>query len=308
MQKPGGARIISRRSLQGNDRPIDWVNPKGQQYPHNLLKPLPLIPNSRGHHVIPFDHFINNDLEYLRRGASSRKYTTTVTNIKAADYGHIKWIEDVVPRTMWIQEPVAMTSMPSGESSIGGANVSSSTVLLSTESLLTMSTLSIESSLLLNSRLRLQKAPHSRHRGYVTASCSRKADKSDSQRTLCFQRLSLNVYMKHRDPKACGRPSTRCRKLPEEAQPNKDKYNRLMRIDKLHKFSDGTLTVRTTLDDRLKGIRMKYLPHAIWRKSNKEREAAMIQAIDKMLKTMMIMRSLERFVGGRLYEGDFRML
>nr|GEY48441.1 hypothetical protein [Tanacetum cinerariifolium] len=41
---------------------------------------------------------------------------------------------------------------------------------------------------------------------------------------------------------------------------NKDKQNRLMRIDEFHKFSDGTLTdVRTTLDDRLKEIRMKYL-------------------------------------------------
>nr|GEZ72509.1 hypothetical protein [Tanacetum cinerariifolium] len=69
---------------------LDWVNPEGQQYPHNLLKPLPLIPNNRGHRVIPFDHFINNDLEYLRGGASSRKYTTSVTKTKAADYGHIK--------------------------------------------------------------------------------------------------------------------------------------------------------------------------------------------------------------------------
>nr|GEX40887.1 hypothetical protein [Tanacetum cinerariifolium] len=90
---------------------------------------------------------------------------------------------------------------------------------------------------------------------------------------------------------------------------NKDKQNRLMRIDELHKFSDETLTdVRTALDDRLKGIRMKYLPQTIWRKSDKERAAAMIQAIDKQLKTRKIMRSLERFVGGRLYEGDFRML
>nr|GFA52394.1 hypothetical protein [Tanacetum cinerariifolium] len=41
---------------------------------------------------------------------------------------------------------------------------------------------------------------------------------------------------------------------------NKDKQNMLMRIDELYKFSDGTLTdVHTALDDRLKGIRMKYL-------------------------------------------------
>nr|GFB94441.1 hypothetical protein [Tanacetum cinerariifolium] len=82
---------------------LDWVNPEGQQYPHNLLQPLPLIPDNRGRSVIPFEHFINNDLEYLRGGASSRKYATSLTKTKAADYGHIKWIEDLVPRAMWIQ-------------------------------------------------------------------------------------------------------------------------------------------------------------------------------------------------------------
>ncbi|GKD58837.1 copia protein, partial [Tanacetum coccineum] len=80
---------------------LDWINPEGQQYPHDLRKPLPLIPNSRGRRVIPFDHFINNDLEYLSGGVSSRKYATSVTKTKAADYGHIKWIEDLVPNTMW---------------------------------------------------------------------------------------------------------------------------------------------------------------------------------------------------------------
>nr|GEX10554.1 integrase, catalytic region, zinc finger, CCHC-type, peptidase aspartic, catalytic [Tanacetum cinerariifolium] len=85
---------------------LDWVNPEGQQYPHNLLNPLPLILNNRGRRVIPFEHFINNDLEYLRGGASIRKYTTSITKTKAADYKHIKWIEDLVPRTMWIKEPI----------------------------------------------------------------------------------------------------------------------------------------------------------------------------------------------------------
>nr|GEY45077.1 hypothetical protein [Tanacetum cinerariifolium] len=85
---------------------LDWVNPEGQQYPHNLLQPLPLIPDNRGRRVIPFAHFINNDLEYLRGGASCRKYTTFITKIKATDYENIKWIEDLVPRSMWIQEPI----------------------------------------------------------------------------------------------------------------------------------------------------------------------------------------------------------
>nr|GFB44888.1 hypothetical protein [Tanacetum cinerariifolium] len=85
---------------------LDWDNPEGQQYPHNLPQPLPLIPDNRGHRVISFEHFINNDLEYLQGGASSQKYTTSVTKTKATDYGHIKWIEDLVPRAMWIQEPL----------------------------------------------------------------------------------------------------------------------------------------------------------------------------------------------------------
>nr|GFA11404.1 hypothetical protein [Tanacetum cinerariifolium] len=215
---------------------LDWVNPEGQQYPHNLLQPLPLIPDNQGRHVIPFAHFINIDLEYLRGGASSQKYTTSVTKTKAADYGHIKWIEDLVPRTMWIQEP------------------------------------------------------------------------------LNYDKHALwgDVYKEYRHLAACGRSLTGSQKLPEEAQPNQarhDKKNRLMRIDELHKFSDGTLNdVRNALDDRLKGIRMQYLPQTIWRKGDKDRAAAMSQSIDKMLKTRRIMRSLVRFVGGRLYEGDFRML
>nr|GFB62770.1 hypothetical protein [Tanacetum cinerariifolium] len=58
---------------------------------------------------------------------------------------------------------------------------------------------------------------------------------------------------------------------------NKDKKNRLMRIDELHKFNDGTLNdVRNALDDHLKGIRMQYLPQTIWRKGDKDRAAAMI--------------------------------
>ncbi|GKE87291.1 hypothetical protein Tco_1564766, partial [Tanacetum coccineum] len=80
-------------------------NPEGQQYPHDLRKPLPLIHNSRGRQVIPFDHFINNELAYLSGGISSRTYATSVTKTKAADYGHIKWIDDLVPNTMWSEVP-----------------------------------------------------------------------------------------------------------------------------------------------------------------------------------------------------------
>ncbi|GKD10155.1 hypothetical protein Tco_1189840, partial [Tanacetum coccineum] len=58
---------------------------------------------------------------------------------------------------------------------------------------------------------------------------------------------------------------------------NKDKKNILTRIDKLHKFSDGTLNdVRSALDDILKRIRMEYLPQTVWRNVDRERARAMI--------------------------------
>nr|GEW97090.1 hypothetical protein [Tanacetum cinerariifolium] len=113
----------------------------------------------------------------------------------------------------------AMINIPFRESLIGGANVNSSTDLKSTRSLLEMSTQNVESSLLSNFRL---------SNGTTTStwigSLSRKADKSHGQRTPYFQRLSKNIYKKHRHPTACGRSSTRCQKLPKEAQPHKAGY------------------------------------------------------------------------------------
>nr|GEU76291.1 hypothetical protein [Tanacetum cinerariifolium] len=72
----------------------NWYNPKGKPYPHDLSKPLPLIQNECGRQVIHWDYFINNDLEYLKGGSSSQKYTTSITKKKAADHGQVKWIED----------------------------------------------------------------------------------------------------------------------------------------------------------------------------------------------------------------------
>nr|GEW85525.1 hypothetical protein [Tanacetum cinerariifolium] len=90
---------------------------------------------------------------------------------------------------------------------------------------------------------------------------------------------------------------------------NLTKPDTLMRIDELHKFSDGTLNdVRSALDDTLKKIRMKYLPQTIWREVDRERVGAMIQAIDRQLRNRRLTRSLEKFIGGRLYEGDLRLL
>ncbi|GJX90327.1 hypothetical protein Tco_0343653 [Tanacetum coccineum] len=85
--------------------------------------------------------------------------------------------------------------------------------------------------------------------------------------------------------------------------------NRLMRADELHKFSDGTLDdVRSALNDIAKGIRMEYLPKRKWSGLDKRRARVMIQDIDKQLYERRLMRNLEKFVGGREYGNDLRLL
>ncbi|GJS75052.1 hypothetical protein Tco_0724933 [Tanacetum coccineum] len=82
-----------------------------------------------------------------------------------------------------------------------------------------------------------------------------------------------------------------------------------MRSDELYKFSDRTLTgLQTSLDDITKNIQMEYLPKRRWSTLEKKRVNIMIKAIDKQLKERRLMRSLEKFVGGKDYGTDLRLL
>nr|GEU74609.1 hypothetical protein [Tanacetum cinerariifolium] len=82
-----------------------------------------------------------------------------------------------------------------------------------------------------------------------------------------------------------------------------------MRTDKLHKLSDGTFNhVRTTLNDIATSIEMDYFPKRKWSKQEKQKARVMIKAIVKKLRDRRLMRSLEKFVGERPYEGDLRLI
>ncbi|GKA14858.1 ribonuclease H-like domain-containing protein [Tanacetum coccineum] len=310
---------------------LDWINPEGRQYPHDLRQPLPLVPNSQGRHVIPFHHFINNDLEYLRGGESSRKYSTSVTKTTAADYGHIKWIEDLVPNSMesardvyskrriiavtkveivewqnykhldWItvlRDDNILYKFKEGDFHRLRIQDIEDMLLLLVQGKVT--NLNVEERIAFNVSLRMftrsvviQRHVEDLQLGVESYQKKLNLTKPDTYRSNLRRRDAYTPYF---DPRGF-------------IYGNKDKKNRLMRIDELHKFSDGTLDdVRTALNDRLKGIRMEYLPQTFWSQRDKANARAMIQAIDKRLKTRRIMRSLERFVGGRPYGGDLRLL
>ncbi|GJW27142.1 hypothetical protein Tco_0040953 [Tanacetum coccineum] len=343
---------------------LDWNNPEGQQYPHDLRKPLPLIPNSRGRRVIPFDHFINNDLAYLSGGVSSRTYATSVTKTKAADYGHIKWIEDLVPNTMWSQVPIVYDKHALWGISHWGrkrqqfygfaVNRESARDVYSRNRIIGIKKLTIvewhnykhlewitvrrDDDKLYTfkegdyNRLRLQDIEdmllllvqgkltnlNIEERLALGVSLRMFTRSIVIRRRVEDLQLGIESYQKKLNlTKPDTYRSDLKRKTPYTAYSNpkgfiyqnKDKKNRLMRIDELHKFSDGTLNdVRSALDDILKRIRMEYLPQTVWRNVDRERAGAMIQAIDRQLRNRRLMRSLEKFVGGRLYGGDLRLL
>ncbi|GJV88803.1 hypothetical protein Tco_1532741 [Tanacetum coccineum] len=311
---------------------LDWNNPEGQQYPHDLRKPLPLIPNSQGHRVIPFDYFINNDLAYLRGGSSSQTYATSVMKTKAADYGHVKWIElgsehhvescaesardvysmhriIVVTKLQivewhnykhldWItvrRNDDKLYTFKEGDYKRLRLQDIEDMLLLLVQGKLT--NLNVEERLALNVSLRMftrsiviQRRVENLQLGVKSYQNKLNLTRSDTYKSNLKRFPTYSAY-----PNLRG-----------FIYQNKDKKNKLMRIDELYKFSDGTLNdVQTSLDDIQKRIRMKYLPQTYWKKVDKDRAGAMIQAIDKMLKNSRIMRSLEKFVGGRPYEGDF---
>ncbi|GJR18369.1 hypothetical protein Tco_0966896 [Tanacetum coccineum] len=257
---------------------------------HDLRKPLPLIPNSRGCQVIPFAQFINNDLAYLSGGVSSRTYSTSIMKTKAADYGNIKWIEDLVPSSIWSEVLIIEWH--------GYKHLDWITIRRDDDKLYSfkdgkLTNIKVEEHLAFSVTLRMftrsiviQRRVEDLQLGVESYPKKLNITKPDTYRPDLRQPEAYTTY-----PNPQG-----------FIYQNRDKKNRLMHLDELYKFSYDTLNdVRTALDDRLKGIQMEYLPQTIWGNSDKERASAMIQKIDKMLKSRRIMRSLERFVGERPY-------
>ncbi|GJY29485.1 hypothetical protein Tco_0405252 [Tanacetum coccineum] len=236
---------------------IDWINLKVAYIRNDLRKPLPLSSNSQG--------------------------TKTTT----ADYGHIKWIEDLVQTNCGVKD-LQNDRFASGELTWGQSE---------------------DNSMHLNFK-GIARNVYLKKGSFCP---KEKVTNLSVEERIAFNRLITNVYTKSCPFIYSSRGRVEDLQLVLKAIRRNSTSQSLGHIDaqmyELHKFSDGTLDdVRTALNDRLKGIRMAYLPQTFWSQRDKANARAMIQAIDKRLKTRRIMRSLERFVGGRPYGGDLRLL
>ncbi|GJZ56280.1 hypothetical protein Tco_0611473 [Tanacetum coccineum] len=334
-----------------NDR-LDWHNPEGKPYPHDLSKPLSLILNERGRQVIPLDHFINNDLEYLKGGSSSQKYTTSITKTKAVDYGQVKWIEDKVSR-IWSPVKVVYDKHAYWGTYHWGpkrqkfyeyaTNMESSKDVYFRHRIIVVTSLEeiivrrqddqlykfregdfkrlrrqdIEDMLLLLVQGKLTNL-NLEERYALNVALRMFTRRIVIQERVEDLQLGIESYQKKINlTKPNTYRSDLKRMTPYTAYPDiqgiiyEDEMNknRLMRTDELHKFSDGTLNhVRTALNDIATGLEMDYLPKRKWSKQDKQRARVMINAIDKKLRDRRLMRNLEKFVGGRPYGGDLRLL
>nr|GEZ14102.1 hypothetical protein [Tanacetum cinerariifolium] len=269
-------------------------------YPHNLLQPLPLIPDNRGYRVVPFAHFINNDLEYLRGGASSRKYTTSVTKTKAADYENIKWIEDLGrKRQQFYGFAVNQES---------DLNVYSKRRIIAVMDLKIVEWHSYKHLDWITIRRdddKLYKFKEGDFKRMFTRSIVIQRRMEDLQLGVKSYQKRLNltkpdtyrsdlkrreVYTAYSNPRGFiyqnKDKKTRMQYLPQTIWRKGDKDRAVAMIQAIDKMLKTKRIIRSL-------ERMQYLPQTIWRKGDKDRAAAMIQAIDKMLKTRRIMRSLE---------------
>ncbi|GKD01632.1 hypothetical protein Tco_1171906 [Tanacetum coccineum] len=269
---------------------LDWENPEGGDYPFDLSKPLPLITRGKRQRV-PFEYFINNDLKYLQGGVSTMTYTTSTTKTKAAQYD-LPGIEDMVPNiwspvkvaydkyalwgiSHWREQRKSFYAYARGMQSRGD--------VYSTKRILAVTHVKV-----------MRKHGY----GYLEEIVVRRADNvlyrfKEGDDVADFA-IALRMFTR----------SLVIQKRVEDLQLGVESYQKkinVVRSDELYKFSDGTLTrLLSSLDDITKNIDMEYFPKRRWSTLEKKRAHFMIKDINKLLKERRMMRSLEKFVGGRL--------
>ncbi|GJR52348.1 hypothetical protein Tco_1402869 [Tanacetum coccineum] len=217
---------------------------------------------------VPFELFINNDLKYLQGGILTMTYMTSTTKTKAAKYD-LPGIEDMVPNIR-----ASIKRRCNSFNSVFCITCDMSKNWLTNLSRDNVADFAIALRMFTKS-LVIQKRVE------------------DLQLGVESYQKKINV--------------TKPDSLPRPILTQQDQLQN--RSDELYKFSDGTLTrLLSSLKDITKNIDMEYLLKRRWRNLEKKRAHFMIKDINKLLKERRMMRSSEKFIGGRLYGTDLGLL
>ncbi|GJW69094.1 hypothetical protein Tco_0123518 [Tanacetum coccineum] len=305
---------------------LDWKNPEGGDYPFDLSKPLPLITHGQ-RQIVPFEFFINNDLKYVQEGVLTMTYTTStiktkreqrksfyafergmqsradvystkqilaITHVSVMRKHGYRYLEEIVVR----RDDNDLYRFKEGDFPRLRINDIEDMLLLVVQNWLNnlsgddVADFAIALRMYTRS-LVIQKRVEDLQLGVKSYQKKINVTKLDTTRSDLRKR---RPYTPYKDPQGFIYVDNFGR-------------NRLIRSDELYKFNDGMFTrLLSLLEDITKNINMMYLPKRRWSNMEKKRANCMIKDINKLLKERRMMRSLEKFVGGRLYGTDLRLL
>ncbi|GJW53017.1 hypothetical protein Tco_0097102 [Tanacetum coccineum] len=291
-----------------------------------MNKPLPLQ-DKEGRLTIPVEFFFNNDLEYLKAGSIERTYSSSITKTPAARYP-MEGIEDMIP-TLWCPFIIANDKDAAlGISYWGPQRQQYYKAMINRKradkklykfkkgDFSDLHLNDIEDMILLIAQHKLFNLEGDVIVDFVTAlkmftrgiivknsvenvqlgvkSYQRKLNLTKPQRK-CTQISIKEPYTPNFDP---------LRDIYED----KGKKKRLMHVDEIHKFCDGTLqSVRNILRQRLLNFKFGYnkgMPLREWTSKDKRPTSIMLNKIDDHLFKRRVLRSLEVLVGGSKTETD----
>nr|GEU85319.1 hypothetical protein [Tanacetum cinerariifolium] len=280
---------------------------------HNVSKPLPLG-GSPSQVTIQSDFFFNKDFEYLRYGSKGSRPALLISKMKAAYYPDVG-LEQMVPDQMWIEEECKYDIAP----------------------------IAVRTHMRILSVVRIEVFSMYGY-DYMKMTVLRRADLNDHiiaerdfkylypsdfedlhlvirQRVEDFQlriesyQTQLNLTKPRWDATGFEYKHDYTVIDSPRAITFWDRYGvqMIMRFNEIHKFSDGTLhQVDEALDYRVKEFKVNRMNPGLntrfWTRKDVDRSKEFMFTIQKRIKTRRIFRNLESFVGGRVRDGDYRLL
>ncbi|GKE13724.1 hypothetical protein Tco_1421301, partial [Tanacetum coccineum] len=309
----------------------DADQPQNNPAPKHNCKPIPLK-GHLGHLTVASEYFFNNDLGYLKSSDPEKKYTTSIIKMKVARY-ELVGIEDMIP-SLWSVTKVGYDK----DAKRGIKHWGPKRKLFYKSQLNRFSKHDVYSHLKILS-VKSMKFNKLHGYSYLEEIMMRRLDRQLYKfKEGNFVNLHLNdiedmllLVVQHKlfqldgsdivDLAVALRMFTRSliiKRRVEDVQlgvervvyEDLNKRKRVMRADELYKFSDGTLKlVRDELHHRILNFCLGYKKEMCrrkWSATDKRRLELMVELIDKQIQERRIIRNLERLVGARELEMDYR--
>nr|GEX67859.1 hypothetical protein [Tanacetum cinerariifolium] len=276
---------------------------------NNVNKPLPLG-GPPGQVTIQSDFFLNKDLEYLRYGTKGRRPALSISKMKAAYYPEAG-LEQMVPYQFWINKECKY-DIDAIQDTYADLNV----VRIEVFSMYGYDYMK---------KIVLRRADLNEHviaeRDFKYLYPSDFKDlyllnlQEDFQLGIESYQTQLNLTKPQWDATGFEYKHNYTIIDSPRAVIFRDKYGvqMMMRFIEIHKYSNGTLQqIDEALEYRVKEFRINRMTPGLntrfWTRKDVDRCKAFMFTIQRRLRTRMIFRNLESFIGGRVREGEYRLL